>query len=67
MDTREVPYDRIADVRMEKLQKLVGKVSKNAFIEPPFLPDYGCNITIGDDVFINWKYALHCYYPRSVL
>lgn len=55
VDTREVPYEKIADVRHELLQKLVGKVGKNTFIEPPFLPDYGCNVVIGENVFINWK------------
>jgi hypothetical protein len=34
--------------RLELLRNLVGKVGDGTFIEPPFLPDYGCNIMIGN-------------------
>ncbi|OJJ36247.1 hypothetical protein ASPWEDRAFT_41454 [Aspergillus wentii DTO 134E9] len=55
LDTKTVSYDKIADVRLDLLRKVVGKVGDGTFIEPPFLPDYGCNISIGRDCFINWK------------
>lgn len=55
LDPKTVPYDQVADKRFELLQKLVGKVGKNTFVEPPFLPDYGCNVVIGSDCFLNWK------------
>ena len=48
-------YDKIGDKRLELLRKLVGKVGDGTFIEPPFLPDYGCNTVIGKDCFFNWK------------
>ncbi|KAL1953860.1 hypothetical protein VTO42DRAFT_2084 [Malbranchea cinnamomea] len=55
VDTKKVPYDKIAEVRMSLLRELVGRVGNNTFIEPPFMPDYGCNTVIGNDVFINWN------------
>lgn len=55
LDINTIPYERIAETRLEHLRKLVGKVGDNTFVEPPFLPDYGCNISIGKDTFINWK------------
>ena len=57
LDTKTVPYDQIADKRLELLRKLVGRVGDGTFVEPPFLPDYGCNIIIGRDCFINWKFV----------
>ncbi|GAD97660.1 O-acetyltransferase, putative [Paecilomyces variotii No. 5] len=55
LDTKTIPYDQIAEKRLELLRKVVGKVGDGTFIEPPFLPDYGCNIVIGKDCFINWN------------
>ncbi len=45
-----------ADVvrRSEILESLLGKVGKNAYIEPPFRCDYGSNISIGDDFYANF-------------
>ena len=48
-------YDKIYDTRMELLKNIVGRVGSGTFVEPPFLPDYGCNISIGKDCFINFK------------
>lgn len=41
--------------RRKLLSKLLGKVGKEAFIEPPFSVDYGCNIMIGDNFYSNFK------------
>jgi hypothetical protein len=57
LDTKKVSLDKIASVRLELLRKLVGEVGEGTFVEPPFLPDYGCNVSIGKDTFINWKYV----------
>lgn len=43
------------DKRFMILQSMLGKVGKNTFIEAPFSADYGCNVSIGEDCFINWK------------
>lgn len=55
LDTKTVSYDRIFETRLELPRKLVGKAGEGTFVEPPFLPDYGCNIIIGSNCFINWK------------
>jgi len=55
VDAKKYTYDKIGDVRMEILNKLVGRVGEGTFIEPPFMPDYGCNMIIGKDCFFNWK------------
>lgn len=50
-------YDKLTEARLEVLKKLVGKVGKDTLVEPPFTPDYGCNIVIGEETAINFKYA----------
>jgi acetyltransferase-like isoleucine patch superfamily enzyme len=55
LDPRMGSFDEVSDVRFELLQKLVGRVGKGTFVEPPFRPDYGCNVVIGRDCFLNWK------------
>lgn len=57
LDTKKVSSDKIAGVRLELLRNLVGEVGEGTFVEPPFLLDYGCNVSIGKDTFINWKYV----------
>ncbi|KAJ5817442.1 hypothetical protein N7447_009675 [Penicillium robsamsonii] len=58
LDAKTVSYDKIGDKRLELLRKLVGKVGDGTFIEPPFLPDYGCNTMIGKDCFFNWNVTI---------
>jgi acetyltransferase-like isoleucine patch superfamily enzyme len=55
LDPHTVTYDKIAEERFKRLQRLVGRVGEGTFVEPPFRPDYGCNIVIGRDCFLNWK------------
>ena len=46
---------RITDLegRCAMLRKLIGKAGENLIINPPFFCDYGSNIEVGDNVFIN--------------
>lgn len=44
--------------RATALTRLLGRVGRNVWIEPPFFCDYGENILIGDDVFINYNCVL---------
>lgn len=70
LDTRSIPYDKVFETRLQLLRKLCGKVGDGTFVEPPFMPDYGCNIIIGSNCFINWKYVtthLRGLYDRSGL
>jgi hypothetical protein len=38
---------------------MLGRVGKGTFIEPPFNPDYGCNVIVGENFFANFGYAFH--------
>lgn len=60
LDVKKVSYDKIFDTRRQLLREIVGKCGDGTFIEPPFLPDYGCNIIIGQGCFINFKYVATC-------
>jgi hypothetical protein len=40
---------------MKLLENIVGKAGRGSLIEPPFNPDYGCNIIMGEECFINFK------------
>ncbi len=42
------------EVRQEIMKKLFRSGGKNVFIEPDFICEFGCNITIGNNVFINF-------------
>ncbi len=41
--------------RDELLYELMGSAGKNLWIEPPFYCDYGYNIQLGDNVFLNYN------------
>lgn len=51
-------YNRTADDEIDKrkelMQRLFKSVGKNVWIEPDFRCEFGKNITIGDDVYINF-------------
>ncbi|KAJ5454493.1 acetyltransferase [Penicillium daleae] len=55
LDTKTIPYDQVFEKRLELLRNLCGKVGDGTFVEPPFRPDYGCNMIIGSNCFINWN------------
>lgn len=50
------PESLTAD-RETMLRAQFGKVGKGVFIEPPLNIDYGCNISLGEDFYSNFKYA----------
>ncbi|RAH79662.1 trimeric LpxA-like protein [Aspergillus japonicus CBS 114.51] len=54
LDTMTIPSSQIFETRLALLRQLVGKVGEGTFIEPPFKPDYGCNVVIGSHCFIDW-------------
>lgn len=54
------------DVRQELLTELLAKLGTGCEIEPPFYCDYGSNIELGNNVFINFGCViLDCSYVRS--
>ena len=44
--------------RRAVLELLIGRCGENVTIEPPFHCDYGDNITLGDEVFMNFQCVL---------
>lgn len=46
--------DDETDLRQELMQKLFKDIGKNVWIEPDFRCEFGKNITIGDNVYINF-------------
>ena len=50
--------DEEAEVRREIYAGLFAAVGEGLWIEPPFYCDYGCNITIGNKVFMNFNCVL---------
>lgn len=42
-------------LRMQMLRQLLGQVGENCVINPQFRCDYGCNIRMGENVFINYN------------
>lgn len=46
-------HSRDTDQRMNLLGQLLGKVGKGVWIESPFFCDYGVNIEIGENTFVN--------------
>lgn len=49
-----LPMSEIA-LRMQLLRQLLGQVGENCVINPQFRCDYGCNIRMGENVFINYN------------
>lgn len=49
-----LPMSEIA-LRMQMLRQLLGQVGENCVINPQFRCDYGCNIRMGENVFINYN------------
>ncbi|KKY31317.1 putative nodulation protein l [Diaporthe ampelina] len=54
VDPNQFRQDEAAGLRSKLLADLLGRVGTGCVIEPPFRPDYGCNIVIGSDCFFNW-------------
>lgn len=41
--------------RLALLRELLGRIGSGTFIQPPFACDYGYNVSIGDNAFINFN------------
>ena len=41
--------------RLALLRELLGRIGSGSFIQPPFACDYGTNVSIGDEVFVNFN------------
>lgn len=54
----DATFDSLAADREVMLRELMGRVGTDPFMEPPLYVDYGCNISIGDGFYSNFKYVL---------
>lgn len=61
---KDVPYDKVVEARVEQLKKVVGKVGTGSLVEPPFNPDYGCNVVIGNDTYVNFKFVPSLFFKK---
>lgn len=64
LDPSATSYDKHAALQHALLTEILGKVGPGTAIEPPFLPDYGCNVSIGKNCFMNFK-CVACRIPRE--
>lgn len=64
-DIKSTTVETWNEERFKILQQMLGKIGKATFIEPPFAADYGCNVSIGEDCFINWKSVVPTPYSIS--
>lgn len=51
------PESLVAD-REAMLTSILGRVGPGVFIEPPLSIDYGCNISLGDNVYANFNLVI---------
>lgn len=52
-----ISFEDLTAQREELLKQLLGETGKGAFIEPPFMVDYGCNIKVGEGFYANFGYV----------
>jgi Maltose acetyltransferase len=51
----DATFDSLRRDRAAMLQELLGKAGSGIFMEPPVYVDYGCNISIGERFYANFK------------
>ncbi|KAI1065813.1 hypothetical protein LB507_001196 [Fusarium sp. FIESC RH6] len=54
LDPNTGSFEEIEKKRTEMLSEMLGKVGSGTFIEAPFSPDYGSNVSIGKNCFMNF-------------
>ena len=63
---RELLRSYAADGERWRLEELIGHLGEGASVVPPFACDYGYNITLGVDVFVNFNAVFLDCAPISV-
>ncbi|KAI0597416.1 trimeric LpxA-like protein [Biscogniauxia sp. FL1348] len=58
VDPNSGTMDEISEIQTKILAEMLGRVGKGTVIEPPFLPDYGSNIIIGENCFMNFNLTI---------
>src|SRR5580698_4650149 len=54
------------NVQIELLKQILGKMGTGSWIEPPFYCDYGCNITVGNDFYMNFDCVILDVAPVTI-
>lgn len=54
----DADFDSLAQDREIMLKELLGRVGSDVLMEPPLYVDYGCNISIGERFYANFKFVL---------
>ncbi|PYH64326.1 uncharacterized protein BO88DRAFT_458155 [Aspergillus vadensis CBS 113365] len=54
----DISFEDLTQQRENLRKQLLGSVGNGAFIEPPLMVDYGCNIKIGEGFYANFRYAI---------
>ena len=57
-DDPTVDAAALEKTRNEMLRDFIGHIEDSAFIEPPFLFDYGCNISLGKRFYANFNLTI---------
>ncbi|KZL71399.1 maltose O-acetyltransferase [Colletotrichum tofieldiae] len=56
----------LASRRMQVAKGMLGKLGTNANIEPPFFVTWGCNLFVGDGVYINRSVSIYDNAPVTI-
>jgi len=58
LDDPDATLESLAKDRFHELKKILGAVGEDAFIEPPFYLDYGCNVILGERFYANFNLVI---------
>lgn len=62
--------NNLTEIKKEKRNKLIyklfGNAGENLWVEPPFYCDYGYNISVGDNVFLNYNCCILDVMPVTI-
>ncbi|WDK22907.1 galactoside O-acetyltransferase [Colletotrichum graminicola] len=56
--------DDVANTRVGMIKELFGRIGDDVYVEPSLQVDYGCNITVGDRFYANFKHSLKLRHSR---
>ncbi|SMQ51463.1 unnamed protein product [Zymoseptoria tritici ST99CH_3D7] len=50
--------DELSAARYDSMKQIIGSLGPDAYIEPPFYLDYGCNTTIGSRFYAGFNFTI---------
>jgi hypothetical protein len=64
----DIAFSEAISHRGEVVKQLFGCVGDGAYIEPPMFVDYGCNISVGEGFYANFKLvSALCTFPSILI